>query len=213
MSHYPFPKVALAAAGVFAFGWVLVAEQLPPVQLGEVMRENHSLLKELRASNARIAAFENTDRRSNTQATQPANRDAQHSQPAEGGQSRPNEGLAAGTYWGGLLDASFPDGNVFRHTVAAKIEKESEDGFQIRITFDEIEWLLNCVREKNDYKIQSAELVNAEGHYKSKAGMIAIKTSDVMIAKINGSYLLRINVTRPFESGFATATYTLTRSY
>jgi len=55
--------------------------------------------------------------------------------------------------------------------------------------------------------------VNAEGHYKSKAGMVPIKTSDVMIAKINGSYLLRINVTRPFENGFATATYTLTHSY
>lgn len=211
MSHSP--KVVLAAACVLALHCVSQSEQLPPAELGEVMRENHSLIKELRASNARVASLETADRRGKRQAAKPANRDAQNPQPAEGGALPKNEGLAAGTHWGGLLDASFPDGRVFRHTVAAKIEKESEDGFQIRITFDEIEWLFVCVREKSDYKIGTAELVKADGHYKSKAGLILIKTSDIMIAKVNGSYLLRINVTRPFEDGLATASYTLTRSY
>jgi hypothetical protein len=206
-------KVLLIVACVFALHWVSLAEQLPPAELGEVMRENHSLLKELRACKDRLAALEKANRGSESQEAKTANRDAQNSQPAESGPVPANEALAAGTHWGGLLDASFPDGRVFRHTVAAKIEKESAEGFQIRITFDAIEWLLVCVRDKNDYKIDTAELVQADGHYKSKAGMIPIKTSDIMIAKINGSYLLRINVSRPFEDGVATASYTLTRSY
>jgi len=202
MSH--FPKVVLTAACVFALYCVSPAEQLPPAELGEVMRENHSLLKELRASKDRIATLEKADRK--------GKRDAD-SQPADSEPLQANEALVAGTHWGGLLDASFPDGRVFRHTVAAKIEKESEDGFQIRLAFDEIEWLFVCVRDKTGYRIGTAELVKADGHYKSKAGLIPIKTSDIMIAKVNGSYLLRINVTRPFEDGLATASYTLTRSY
>jgi len=212
MNH--LSQLLLAVACIFALASIPRAEQLPTAELNEVMRENHSLIKELRSANERLAALGKANRGNGSQGASSADLDAKNSQPAESAPARLHEGLTAGTYWGGLLDVAFPDGRVFRHTVAAKIEKQTEKGFHIRITFDEIEWVYVCVREKNDYKIDSAELVKADGHYKSKAGMMPIKTSDVMIAKINGSYLLRINLTRPFEDGgLATASYTLTRSY
>lgn len=207
------PRILLTVACIFMFHTVSSAEQLPTAELGDAMRENHSLINELRASNDRIAALEKLTRRNKRKAAKASNQDPQNSKVAEIAPIRLNEGMTAGTHWGGLLDVSFPDGRVFRHTVAAKIEKDSEEGFQIRLTFDAIEWVFVCVRDKNGYKIDTAELVQADGHYKSQAGMIPIKTSNIMIAKINGSYLLRINLTRPFEDGLAVASYTLTRSY
>src|SRR3954447_328739 len=90
-----WPKVLLIVACVFALHWVSLAEQLPPAELGEVMRENHSLLKELRACKDRLAALEKANRGSESQEAKTANRDAQNSQPAESGPVPANEALAA----------------------------------------------------------------------------------------------------------------------